>query len=324
MLGQLIKYSVLLSLAAAPSLALGQAAPADTFPNAPVKIVVPFPAGGPLDLMTRTLGQKLSEDWKQPVVIENRPGGNSTVGAIAVARARPDGYTLLIAMDTTLVYNPVTVGKLPYEPKDFAPISMTTNNTPLLIVQSNGPKTTKELIARAKAAPGTLNYGAAVMPSRLAGYLFNSLAGIKSTEIVYRGSSEIVQGLLTGSIDYSFDGLSASLALIREGKLRPLARLAERPLSALPDLPKLDDELPGFGNISIWSGIVAPTGTPPAIIDKIQKSVAVALALPEIAERLDKVGISVVSSTPSQLQSFIDDETARTTKIVKESGLKIQ
>jgi tripartite-type tricarboxylate transporter receptor subunit TctC len=320
--GQIVRIGLLMALIAAPTLAQGQPA-AEHFPSSAVKIIVPYPAGGPIDLMTRTLGQKLSEDWKQPVIIENRSGGNSTVGAIAGARAKPDGYTLLIAMDTTLVYNLITLSKPPYELKDFAPISLTTNNTPLVIAPASGPKTIKELIARAKAEPGKLNYGAAVFPSRLAGYLFNSLAGTKTTEIVYRGSAEIVQALLTGTIDYSFDGLSASLALIREGRLRPLARMAERPLTALPDLPKLDDELPGFGNISIWSGIVAPTGTPPEVIARIQQSVARALARPDIVERLDKVGISVAASTPAEFRAFIQNETARSAKLFKESGLKV-
>lgn len=322
MINMFVRIGAALALAALPMAAHAQAS--DPYPNSTVKIIVPYPAGGPVDLMTRTLGQKLSEDWKQPVVIENRPGGNSTVGAIAGARARPDGYTLLVAMDTTLVYNLITLAKPPYELKDFVPISMTTNNTPLVIVPAAGPKSIKDLIARAKAEPGKLNYGAAVFPSRLAGYLFNSLAGINTTEIVYRGSAEIVQALMTGTIDYSFDGLSASLALIREGKLRPLARMAERPLSALPDLPKLDDELPGFGNISIWSGIVAPTGTPPEVVARVQKSVAQALAQPDIIERLDKVGISVAASTPTEFQDFIREQTARTSKLFKESGLKVE
>ncbi len=297
---------------------------AQQYPNRPVSIIVPYPSGGPVDLMARTLGERLSDDWRQPVVILNRPGGNSAVGAIAAARANPDGYTLLVGMDTTLVYNLVAGSKVDYTLKDFAPISMTTNNTPLLIAPADGPKSVGELIARAKEAPGKLNYGAAVFPSRIAGYLFNSLAGIKTIEILYRGSSEIVQGLLTGSIDYSIDGLSASLALIQDGKLRPLARLASRPLSALPDLPNLDHDLPGFGSISIWSGLVAPAGTPQSAIETIQHSVADAFAKPEIIGRLDKVGISITSSTPAEFQRFIGDETARAAKIVKESGLTLE
>jgi tripartite-type tricarboxylate transporter receptor subunit TctC len=135
-----------------------------------------------------------------------------------------------------------------------------------------------------------------------------------------------VQGLLTGSVDYSFDGLSASLPLIREGKLRALAKLAERPLSALPALPRLADEaaIPEFGNITIWSGVVAPAGTPRAVIDKVQKSVAAALSAPDIVDRLDKVGISVLTSTPAQFQGFIQDENSRWSKVIKASGLKIE
>ena len=312
-------FAPALSQAQAPSAAAG-------FPNKPVRLIVPFPPGGPIDVMSRTLGQKLGEDWKQPVVIENRSGGNSAIGALAAARSEANGYTLLIAMDSTLIYNPITVSKLSYEQKDFAPISLTTNNTPVLVALADGPKTVRELIARAKANPGKLNYGTGVLPARLAGYLFNSLAGIQSTEIAYRGSVEIVQGLLTGSVDYSFDGLPANLAMIREGKLRALAKLAERPLSALPTLPRLADEpeLAGFGNISIWSGIVAPAGTPPAIIDRIQRSVATAHATPDIVDRLDKVGISVLSSTPAQFQSFIQSETVRWSKVIRDSGLKIE
>ncbi|MSQ53674.1 MAG: tripartite tricarboxylate transporter substrate binding protein [Betaproteobacteria bacterium] len=329
MTSHLNKIFALVSLIAglAPAFAQAQTpAAAAAYPNKPVRLIVPFPPGGPIDLMSRTLGQKLGDDWKQPVVIENRSGGNSAIGALAAARAEANGYTLLIAMDSTLVYNPITVSKLSYEAKDFAPISLTTNNTPVLIALADGPKTVRELIARAKANPGKLNYGTGVLPARLAGYLFNSLSGIQSTEITYRGSVEIVQGLLTGSVEYSFDGLPANIAMIREGKLRALAKLAERPLSALPALPRLADEpeLAGFGNISIWSGIVAPTGTPPAIIDRIQRSVAAAHATPEIVERLDKVGISVLSSTPAQFQSFIQSEAARWSKVIRESGLKIE
>src|SRR6185436_14493476 len=145
-IGHIIRIAALPALLAAPALAQAQTA-ADRFPASAVKIIVPYPAGGPVDLMTRTLAQKLSEDWKQPVIIENRAGGNSTVGAIAGAHARPDGYTLLVAMDTTLVYNLITLSKPPYDLKDFAPISLTTNNTPLVIVPASGPKSIKELIA---------------------------------------------------------------------------------------------------------------------------------------------------------------------------------
>ena len=320
-----------LVLACAVLLSIALRAHADTtragaYPDHWVKVIVPYPAGGPIDLATRILGQKLSQDWSQPVVIENRAGGSSAVGASIVAHAPPDGYTLLAAMDTTLVFNPITVPNLSYDPKAFAPISLTTNNTPLLIVPAAGPRSTRELIDRAKSAPGKLTYGAGVLPARLAGYLFNKLAKIQTTEVVYHGSAEIVEALLNGSINYSFDGLSASLPMISAGKLRPLAKLAAHPLSPFPALPKLSDDagLPALADISVWSGIVAPAGTPPAIVGKIQKSIARALAEPEVADRLDKMGISVLSSTPDEFQRLIDEETMHWTKIIRDGGLKMQ
>jgi tripartite-type tricarboxylate transporter receptor subunit TctC len=296
------------------------------YPNRTVKIVVPFPAGGPLDLLTRTLGQRLSESWNQPVVIENRPGGNSAIGALAVARAEPDGYTLLMAMDTTLVYNPLTVANLSYNAKDFVPISMAANNTPLIIVPSSGPKTTLDLIAQAKEAPGKLNYGVAVLPLRLAGYVLNKMAGITSTQIVYRGSAENVQGLLNGSVAYTLDGLSASLGLIREGKLRPLARMGARPLTPFPDLPRVSDQIDmkDFNSITTWSGVVAPPGTPPAVVATVQKAIAAAAADGQVVSRLDEVGISVATSTPEQFRDFIRSESARWEQVVKDAGLQIQ
>ena len=180
-------------------------------------------------------------------------------------------------MDTTLVMNPITTEDLPYDAlKDFAPISLTAQNTSLLIVRADGPPTVQELIAKAKANPGKLNYGAGIITTRLAGYLFSRLAGIDTVFIPYKGSAEVVQGLLTGSIDFSIDGVSASLPLIKDGKLRALAKLNNRPLSALPDLKPLSvaANLPELGEISTWAGLVAPAGTPPAIIERIQRDVA--------------------------------------------------
>ena len=278
---------------------------AQNFPNRAVRLIVPFPPGGPTDLMARVYGQKLSEEWGQPVVVENRPGGNSALGAQQVARSAPDGYTLLVAMDTTLVMNPITTDRLPYDAqKDFAPISLTAQNTSLLIVRADdAPRTVPELIARARANPGKMNYGAGTITTRLAGYLFSKLAGMDTVFIPYKGSAEVVQGLLTGSIDFSVDGVSASLPLIQGGKLRALAKLNSRPLAALPDLQPLSlaAGLPALGDISTWAGLVAPAGTPPLVIDRIHRSVARVAADPEVRARLGQVGIAAVSTTPDEL-----------------------
>jgi tripartite-type tricarboxylate transporter receptor subunit TctC len=300
---------------------------ADTFPNRPVKLIVPFPPGGPTDLMARMFGQKLSERWGQPVVIENRAGGNSAIGALQAARSPPDGYTLLVAMDTTLVMNPITAKNLPYDAlKDFAPISLTAQNTSLLIVRADGPATVQDLIAKAKANPGKLNYGAGIITTRLAGYLFSKLSGIDTVFIPYKGSAEVVQGLMTGSIDFSIDGVSASLPLIKEGKLRALAKLNNRPLPALPDLKPLSvaANLPTLGEISTWAGLVAPAGTPATIVDRIQRDVAVVAADAEVSAKLQGFGIVAVSSTPSEFDRYYRGELARWSEVFKDSGITLE
>jgi tripartite-type tricarboxylate transporter receptor subunit TctC len=221
--------------------------------------------------------------------------------------------------------NPITTADLPYNAfKDFAPISLTAQNTSLLIARADGPKTVQELIAKAKASPGKLNYGAGIITTRLAGYFFCKLAGIDTVFIPYKGSAEVVQGLLTGSIDFSVDGVSASLPLIKEGKLRALAKLNNRPLSPLPDLKPLSvvANMPELGEISTWAGLVAPAGTPRPIIDKIQHAVAKAAADPGLSAKLDKFGIIAVSDTPAEFDQYYRSEFDRWSKVFKESGIK--
>jgi tripartite-type tricarboxylate transporter receptor subunit TctC len=326
LLARAFAVALLPLLAAMPAEAQPAPDGAQAFPNRPVKLIVPFPPGGPTDLMARVYGQKLSERWGQPVVIENRAGGNSAIGAQQTARAAPDGYTLLVAMDTTLVMNPITIANLPYDAlKDFAPISLTAQNTSLLIVRADGPATAQELIAKAKANPGKLNYGAGIITTRLAGYLFSRMAGIQTVFIPYKGSAEVVQGLLTGSIDFSIDGVSASLPLIRQGTLRALAKLNNRPLAALPDLKPLSEaaNLPALGEISTWAGLVAPAGTPTAVIDKIQRAIARVAADAEVSSKLQNFGIVAVSSTPVEFDRYYRGELDRWSKVFKDSGITL-
>jgi tripartite-type tricarboxylate transporter receptor subunit TctC len=323
MLNRVVVGGLLSVLAVAQAFA--QSAP-EAFPSRPVKLIVPFPPGGPTDLMARVFAQKLSERWGQPVVIENRAGGNSAIGAVQTAKSPPDGYTLLVAMDTTLVMNPITTQNLPYDAlKDFAPISLTAQNTSLLIVRADGPKTVQELIAKGRANPGKLNYGAGIITTRLAGYLFSRLAGMETVFIPYKGSSEVVQGLLTGSIDFSIDGVSASLPLIKDGKFRALAKLNNRPLPALPDLQPLSvvANLPELGEISTWAGLVAPAGTPHAVLDRIQRDVAAVAADPQVSGKLQGFGIVAVSSTPAEFDRYYRNELDRWSKVFKDSGIKL-
>jgi tripartite-type tricarboxylate transporter receptor subunit TctC len=298
-----------------------------TYPNRPIHLVVPFPAGGPTDILARVVAQRLSEVWGQGVVVENQPGANTAIAAARVAKMPADGYTLFAVMDVTMVLNPITNKSLAYDPlKDFAPITLASKNTSILSVRAeDGPKSVKELIARAKANPGKLNYGAGIITTRLAGYLFNREARLDVQYVPFQGSPPTVQGLLTGSVDYIVDGTATSLPLIQGGKLRALAKLNSRPLPALPDVKPLAVEagLPALDDISTWIGFVAPAGTPRAIVDKVQREVVKMYADPGIAEKLEKSGISTATSTPEEFDAFVRREQERWGQVFKDSGIQL-
>src|SRR5262249_46501423 len=204
---------------------------AENFPARSIRIVVPFPAGGPSDVLARLIGQRMTEDWSQPVVIENRPGANTVLGAQAVAKAAPDGYTLLMAIDSTLTMNQYLYRTPPYDPfNDFAPITLVAKTLQLMMVHAASEvKSVGDLIAKAKAAPGRLNYGAGTITTRLTGYLFNQAAGVSTVLVPYNGSAEVTQGLLTRSVDFTLDGPSAAASLIQDGRFRVLAKFDDRP-----------------------------------------------------------------------------------------------
>jgi tripartite-type tricarboxylate transporter receptor subunit TctC len=309
-------------LAATPAAAQGDAAA--TYPNKTVRVVVPFPPGGPADLIARFVSQKLSEDWGHPVVIENRAGGNTAPAAQAVARATPDGYTLFVPMDTTLVMNPFVMPNLPYDPlKDFALITLLTKNISLIVVRaSDGPKTIGELIAKAKANPGKLNMGAGTITSRLGAILFAKTAGIDVQLVPFKGSTEIGQAVLSGTVDFALDSTGTALPLLQGGHYRALAKYSNRPLSLLPDLPALSvaANLPDLDESSTWIGLAAPAGTPAAVVDKIHRKVASIYADPQIQARLEKAGITPISATPAEFDAFVRSETVRWTKVFQENS----
>ena len=296
----------------------------DAFPSRSIKIVVPFPAGGPSDVLARMIGQKMSEDWSQPVVVENRPGANTVIAAQQVAKAPPDGYTLLMAIDSTLAMNQYLYRTPPYDPlNDFAPVTLTAKTMQLLIVNAaSDVKTVKDLIAKAKAAPSKLNFGAGTITTKLTGYLFNKAAGTETVLVPYNGSAEVTQGLLTGSTDFSFDGPSASLSLIQSGRFRVLAKFDPRPFPPAPDVPLITQDIPGLDEITVWLGIVAPKGTPGPIVDKLQREVAKALADPAIKSKADASGLYPATTTPAEFADFIRKEAQRWSAVVKESGMR--
>jgi tripartite-type tricarboxylate transporter receptor subunit TctC len=317
----------LIVLASLGALALGPAAAQDAakdFPNRAIKIVVPFPAGGPSDVLARMIGQKMTEDWGQPVIVENRPGANTVIGAQIVTKAPADGYTLLMAIDSTLTMNQYLYRTPPYDPiNDFAPITLVAKTMQLLLVNSASEvKTVNDLVAKAKEQAGKLNYGAGTITTRLTGVLFNKAAGVSTQLVPYNGSAEVTQGLLTRSVDFTFDGPSAAASLIQSGQFRVLAKFDDRPFPPAPNTPTIQTTLPKLDPITVWLGLVAPKGTPPAIVEKLQQEVAKALADPGIKAKADAAGLYPATTTPAEFADFIKKEAARWQTVVAESGMK--
>jgi len=293
------------------------------YPSRAIRMIVPSPPGGPADIIARIVGQRMSGEWGQPVVIENRPGGNTAIGAQMAARAAADGYTLFVPMDTTMVMNPLVTSSLPYDPlKDFAPITLLTKNMSLVVVRSDGPRTIRELIAKAKANPGKLNMGAGTITSRLGALLFARTAGIDVQLVPFKGSPEIGQAVLAGTVDFALDSTGTSLPLIQSGHYRALAKYSNRPLPILPDLPSLSvaADLPALEESSTWVALVVPAGTSPAIVDKIHREVARIYADPAMAAKLQAIGIFPVSSAPAEFDAYIRSETERWSKVLRDSG----
>lgn len=306
------------------ALGIAPAAAQAPYPTRPIHIVVPFPAGGPSDVLTRMMGERMAKDLGQPIVVDNRPGANTLIGAELVAKAAPDGYTLLMAIDSTLVMNQYLYSHLPYDPiKDFAPVSLAAKNMGWLVVNASSPyKTANDLVAKAKAAPGKLNCGAGTITTKLTCFLFNDKFGIDTVLISFNGSANVAQGVLTGAADFVFDGTAAELPLIQAGNLRALAKLDRRPFAPLPKLPALVEATGvDLGDLSVWNGLVAPHGTPPAVVDKLSSEVRKVLGEPDLKAKAERVGIYVVSSTPAEFASFIQHEAARWPAVVKKSGL---
>jgi tripartite-type tricarboxylate transporter receptor subunit TctC len=299
---------------------------AATFPNRPIKIVVPFPAGGPSDVLARIIGQRMSEDWGQPVLIENRVGANTIIGAQAVQKAPADGYTILMAIDSTLVMNQYLYRNLPYDPlNDFVPITLVAKTMMFIFVNAASDiRTLKDLVAKAKAEPGKLNFGAGTITSKLMGLLMNKALGIDTVLISYNGSAEVTQGLLTRSVDFTYDGPSAAMSLIQGGQFRVLAKFDNRPFPPALEVPTLQAAagLASFDELTVWVGLVAPKNTPVPIIDKLQREVAKILADPAVKEKADAAGLFPVTTTSAEFSSFIRKEAERWGPVAKESGIR--
>lgn len=299
---------------------------AQDFPNKPLKIVVGFPPGGGSDLMARAVGEQLSKALNQPVVVENKPGAGSSIAASFVAQSKPDGYTMLFAQAANLGIAPALRDNLNYDPiKSFAPITRLTS-APLVIV---GPstlqaKTLKELIAAAAAKPGALSYGSpgAGTAGHLAGEMFGSEAKIKIVHVPYKGQSAAITDMIGGRVEMYFSTLAVIKPHVEGGKIRAFAVTSSERSPAFPDVPTVAEAgIPGF-EIENWYGLVAPAGTPPAIIDRLNKEVVKILKDPKIVEELSKEGGSIKPDTPEQFAKFLEVDVPRWRKIVKDAKLE--
>jgi len=312
-----------LLLIVAPTLAFAQA-----WPQKPVRIIVPYPAGGTSDILARTVSVKLSDMWGQSVVVENKPGANGNVGAEFVAKSPPDGYTVLLADVGAIAISPSVYTTLGFDPtKDFSPVTMVAYSPHILAVNPNLPvKSVKELIDYSKAQRGKLNYAASSVGSapHLAGVDFAARTGTQWAYIPYKGGAQAITDVIGGQADVLFNGMLATYPHVKSGKLRILAVSSADRMPAIPDVPTVAESgVPGFQTGS-WQGVLAPPNTPRPVVQKINADLIKVLGDPETREKLAAQGALVRTQTPEQMATFIRDETARWAKVVKDAGVKIE
>jgi len=300
---------------------------AQTWPTKPIKIVVPFPAGGTSDVLARLIGQKMSENWGQTVVVENRPGSNGNLGADAVAKSAPYGYTLVLMDVGNLVISPALY-KLPFNvEKDFAPVAMVGYSPHLLVVSSKVPANTPaELVAYAKAQNGKLNFAAAAgtgSAPHLAGVVFAQRTGIQWGYVPYKGGAQAMTDLIGGQVDVTFNRMVATYPHVKAGKIKLIALSSAKRHPEMPQVPTVNEMLPGFLTGS-WQGLLAPAGTPKAVVDKLHAEVQRITALPDVKERLTTLGAEPSSMTPSDFANWLKNEIPAMAKVVKDEKISVE
>ncbi|MGL4966453.1 MAG: Bug family tripartite tricarboxylate transporter substrate binding protein [Inquilinus sp.] len=321
----LVRRTVLLAgLAACFALPGGMASAADAFPSRTVTLVVPFAAGGSTDLIARIIAEKMTEDLGQTVIVENKAGAGGNIGADAVAKADPDGYTILMGTIATHALNPAVMKQMPYDPvKDFAPVSLLVLVPNVLEVNPELPvKSVQELIALLKSKPGEYSYASSGIgtPLHLSGELFKSLAGVDMIHVPYRGAGPALNDVVANQVPIMFDNLPSSTAFIKAGTLRPLAVTTKTRSASFPDLPTMEEAgVPGYETYT-WNAIFAPAGTPQPVIDRLNAAAVKAVKDPATQPRLAELSATVVGSTPDELAKHVTAELAKWAPIVEASG----
>jgi len=303
------------------------AAHAQGFPEHPVKIIVPLTQGGSPDTIARTIAAGLQPEWGQPVVVENRPGGNQNIGAELVAKSAPDGYTWLLTPENVLTVNP-HLGKTPFDPfTDFTLVMQVARIQFLLVVHPSVPAASvQELVALAQAKPGTLDFGSSGngSPQHLGGAMLQALAGIKMNHVPYKGATQAIQDLLPGRIQVWIGAANTLLPHIKDGKLRLLAVAGSERYATLPDVPTIAEAgVPGFA-LNTWLGVVMAARTPPEIVAKVNADVTRLLQAPEVKARFAAIGIDVTTTSPQAFAELVREDYARWGKIVREAGIKAE
>ena len=320
-----LRFAVAILLALAAPAAMAQSTSASSYPDHPVRMIVPWPPGGGTDIFARAISQKLQQSLGQPFVVENRAGASGNIGASMVARADPDGYTIVLAT-ITLATNPSLYKSLDFDAtKDLAPITLIAGVPHMLVVNPSLPvESVKQLIALAKEKPGKLSYSSAGIgsPFQIAAELFKQSAGVDILHVPYRGGAPAIADVVGDHVDMTFANLVAVLPLAKSGQVRALAVTSDKRSSAAPDVPTVAEAgLPGYAFAS-WFGVLAPAQTPPAIIKKLNSEILKALHSPDIAASLSEQGADLIASTPEEFESFLKSETAKWGRVIRAAGIK--
>lgn len=319
----LLRQAAALCMAATSAAAIAQAA----YPNKPVRIIVPYPAGGTTDIIARIAANQLTERLKQSFIVENKAGASGAIGSQAVAQAAPDGYTLVMATASSHGINSALQKSLPYDAvKDFAPITVVANTPNIIVANPSVPvKSLQELIALAKAQPGKINFGStsAGGSPHMSAELLKMMAGIDMTHVPYKGAAPMLTDLIGGQVQIGFDNLPSTIGFVKSGKVRPLAVTTAKRWPGAPDIPTVAESgVPGY-EVSGWFGLLAPAGTPKDVLNKIQSTIADAVKSLEVAKQLNDLGAEPVANKPEVFAQEIKDDVEKWRKVVKTTGVKL-